>query len=173
MVEVTSNSEGSDIIYYSRIGLALWGLVPNVFAMLIIDKQDMPSLQPNKFLWYLKRIAFSVRRKHTSLLTNPFVCVHFDMPHKNASLRMAFSRNRCQRTLWRTASSMHDHIMTWKLCKSSDRNSFNLGWTLRSHTLSLPILLCSVICINMNNDYKVDHQLRESSTWRAWGGVGT
>ena len=86
-VEITSDD---DIIYNSKTGSSVgkitifWGLVPNVLARLIINKQILPSLQPNIFLWCWKRKFSSLRRKDMSLLMNPFVFVHLDMLHTNA-----------------------------------------------------------------------------------------
>ena len=72
-----------DIIYNSKTGpnvgkvATLWGLVPNVFIRLIGLR--FFSLQ---------------EKKNTSLLTNPFVYVHFNLSHTNASLQMQFFGNR-------------------------------------------------------------------------------
>ena len=145
-VEVTS---GGDIIYNSwtrpSVGevATLWGLGHDVFSRWIIDKKKiLPSLQPNNFFVVPKEDFFSLRWKDMSLIMDPFRFMHFNLPHTNDSLRMTFSRNRPWSTLWRMVSSMHVHTMKSKLCKSSDINSRNYGWTFRFHNLSIQKLPC-------------------------------
>ena len=47
-----------------------------------------------------------------SILTNPFVFMHFDMPHTNANLQMMFHANRGRSTLRRMAFFMHHALIT-------------------------------------------------------------
>ena len=55
---------GGNIIYYFKSSLGevvpLRGLVPNMFARLVIDNKISPSLQPNKFSWHLRMYSFSL-----------------------------------------------------------------------------------------------------------------
>lgn len=83
----------------------LWGFVPIVLATL--TNKILPSLQSNNYLWYLRRTSFSLERKRLYLCT--LIC-----PSWTPISGMMFFGIKHQRTLWRTASFMHDHTMAWE-----------------------------------------------------------
>ena len=76
-----------DIIYNSRTGpsagevATLWGLVPNVFSRLIIDKQDISFLATKHTFVVPKDNFFLFKEERYILLMNSFIFVHFDLPH--------------------------------------------------------------------------------------------
>ena len=90
---------GGDIVYNSRTGPSvgevptLQGLVPNLFAKVIINKQDIALPTTRKFFMVPKEDFFALR-KYTSLLMNLVGFVHFNVPHTNVSLRMRFFGDR-------------------------------------------------------------------------------
>ena len=86
-VEVT---KGGDIIYNFRTGpnvrkvTTLW-CVLDVFARLIIDKQNIALYNQTNLCDAWRGFFFSLRRKEASLIMNLFVFVHFNLPHTKAN----------------------------------------------------------------------------------------
>ena len=106
-VEVTSNG---DIIYNSRtrpsVGevASLQGLVPNAFARLIIDKQDMAFLTTKYFFVVPKNDLYLFKEER---------CIHTTEPIHNHSLRS--TPHKYQSTInvfWKYASNniMNDNM---------------------------------------------------------------
>ena len=120
-------------IAWSSRNKLLWTLEPNIF---FVEPED------DFFLFKEERYTFT----NESLR----IRVHFHVPHTNANLWMMFFGNRLWSTLWRMASSMHDHTQcvcltnfTWcptsnpkghvKFSKTKSRVNWHIHLILKCH----------------------------------------
>ena len=119
-----------------------------VCYVLIINKQDI-ALPATRHIFVVPKEEFFLFKEENYFITNEpiHICAFQSTPHKHYftfSFSFFVGGNKQWRILWRMASSMHDHAMTWKLCRSNDMN-YHWPWT----NFEIPQLIPSEITVSI------------------------